>query len=110
MDDYTEVTDEVVALAHKWRNLALKLHLDEGRINTFEANHKGDVERCLQEAIADWLKLNYPRRKYGSPSWRKLAEAVENLDGALYKKIAKNHKRYLHLAMKSFFSVYLLYL
>ena len=49
-------------------------------MDTIEANNSNDVERCLQLAITDWLRLNYNYEKNVKPSWRKLEKAVYLLD------------------------------
>ena len=45
----------------------------------------------LNEALKEWLKLNYNHLKYGRPSWRRLAEAVQSLDYGIFEVIARNH-------------------
>ena len=38
-------------------------------------------------------KFNYNYEKHGMPSWRMLAKAVHEVDGSIFDKIIKEHKR-----------------
>ncbi len=62
-------------------------------MDTIGENHTKDVERCLQLVIGEWLKLNYNYKKHGMPSWKMLAKAVREVDGSIFDKIVKEHKK-----------------
>ena len=41
--------------------------------------------------VKEWLRLNYNVKKFGRPSWRKLAEAVATINMRLFHTIADEH-------------------
>ena len=92
-DDLGDVLDTVEPLSAKWRLLSTKLRLKESALDVIEHNHPGDARTCLYMALGEWLRLNYDIQKHGRPSWRRLAEAVRNLDFGLFEKIVKTHSR-----------------
>ncbi len=75
----------------RWRTIATRLRLRSTSMDTIETNNSKDVERCLELAITDWLKLNYHYERNGKPSWRKLAKAVYLFDRTIFNKIVKEH-------------------
>ena len=90
IDDLTDVLNEVESIAAKWNVFGTKLGISHGSRETIEKDKKG-VQECLLALLTAWLKKNYNCRRHGNPSWRKLAEAVQSLDGALFQQIAANH-------------------
>ena len=77
-------------LSPKWKLLATKLRLRNHAVENIQENCS-DVMSSLNEALKEWLKLNYNHPKYGRPSWRRLAEAVRSLDYGIFEVIARNH-------------------
>ncbi len=91
-DDLGDVCEKLTErLAPDWRTIATNLRLRDRTMNIIEKNNPGDVTRCLRLALKDWLKLNYNYERNGHPSWRMLAKAVQNLDGALFNEILHEH-------------------
>lgn len=91
-DDLTEVIDAMQSIAAHWRKLALRLHLKDDAMEVIQANYPRDTERCLIEAIKEWLRKNYSFTKHGRPSWQKLVMAAYKVDKALALTIAKEHR------------------
>ena len=90
IDDIGDIFDEVEKLSPKWKLLTTKLCLRNHVVENIQENCF-DVMSRLDEALKEWLKLNYNHQKYGRPSWRRLAEAVRSLDHGLFEEIARNH-------------------
>ena len=91
--DIKDVMNEVGDLAGQWEEFAQELGIKPGNIGKFKANRMGNVGMALNDAVADWLKKNYDVRKFGKPNWRTLANAVQPIDDALARTIAKNHPK-----------------
>ena len=85
--------DEVGELAGQWEGFAQKLGIKAGNIGIFKANRMGNVQMALNDAVADWLKKNYDVHKFGKPNWRTLANAVQPVNNALARTIAKKHPK-----------------
>lgn len=86
-----DIFDAVESLSAKWKVLATKLRINH-HTDTIQQNNPGDAMICLNEALGQWLKLNYDYRKHGRPSWRILAKSVQTLDKELFEKIiARDH-------------------
>ena len=101
IDDLGDVLDEVKTLSAKWRVLSTYLHLREDSLEVIEQNNPRDAISCLRQALAEWLKYNYNCEKYGKPSWRSLARAVQSLDQSLCEKIISDHqgeRTHVHVA------------
>ncbi len=75
----------------KWRIITNRLRLNHSSMDIIETNNSNDVERCLELAITDWLKLNYDYETNGEPSWRKLAEAVCPLNRRISNDIVEKY-------------------
>ena len=89
-EDHGDVLDSVESLTAQWRRLSSKLRLKESSLEAIERNNR-DVGTCLSQALTEWLKRNYNHIEHGRPSWRRLAQAVKDLDNALFEKIAIKH-------------------
>ncbi len=72
----------------RWRTIATRLQLISTSMDTINSK---DVERCLELAITDWLKLKYNYARFSKPSWKRLAVAVYPLDRTIFEKIVKEH-------------------
>lgn len=81
----------VITLAAKARSLGLALGLSVSKLDTIRSDFN-DSDEVLTEVLNTWLKQAYDVEKYGCPSWRSLARAVDNDAGgrnsALANKIA----------------------
>ena len=88
-----DVVETVGPLTSRWRKLSTKLYLKESTLDVIEHNNPGDVDGCLHKALGEWLMLNYDYQKHKKPSWRRLAEAVYNMDNGLFEKIIKKHPK-----------------
>lgn len=58
-----------------WYLLGIQLGVDPSKLEQFQANHPGDVERCKVDVLQHWLN------NVDVPSWRSLAGAVQRLGG-----------------------------
>ena len=80
-------------IKHKWRDIGRKLGLHHSTIEVIANDNREKCGPCLDEAIAQWLQLNYiTGGKYSDPSWRALAEVVAELDKRLFYSIANDHR------------------
>ena len=61
-------------------------------LDSIEATHNGNVERCLPAVIDAWL-----RRAFGEvhdrvkPTWKSLCVALSHIDRALAERLAEEH-------------------
>ena len=67
---YTALT-HLAGLNKEWTNLGLALGLDHGIIEEIESNHPGDVRKCVERIVEEWLK-----KRGKEPSWKILHEAL----------------------------------
>ena len=81
-----DILETVQALSDRWRYLAVKLGIRQATIDSIK-------DDCLHKALVEWLRMNYNYVKHERPSWKRLAEAVKDLDGRLFESIAKDHKK-----------------
>ena len=93
-DNIFEVYKEVHTLAPRWSDICWALNLPHEE--TIRNETQGvDCKRCLRMVLRKWLQKSYNYKKYGSPTWRMLVEAVGNSsggdDGALANAMARKH-------------------
>ena len=97
--------DVVATLAANYYDLGQALKVRGGELKIIKNNHQGDLKTALQEVIIQWLKQNYNVPKFGEPTWRMLVKAVAQRsgggDGALARRIAKNHPAVIDQASSS---------
>ena len=86
---------EVVGLAGNWSNMCLVLGLLPSDQRAIEAAHPGHPHDCLLAVVVKWLQKSYNYKRFGSPTWRMLVEAVGDPAGGnnvtLAETIAKKH-------------------
>ena len=77
---YLEQLDDVIELLKKcgfpairWHDLGLKLGLHKNTLDAIDVNYRGDVYRCLNECLAQWLRR---------------ADNVDNKGGATYNSLS----------------------
>ena len=74
----------------RWKDLGLNLGLHCSKLEEIERDYRWTNER-LEAVLTEWLRMNYDIEKYGLPSWRQLAHAVEPVDCALALAIKEHH-------------------
>ena len=90
-----ELRNEMTA---KWQQFVIRLGLEQSIIDVIQYDYPRDSSLCLQQALHSWLSLNYKYKKHSRPSWRKIAEAVKDLDSkTLFIEIAKKHGK-IHIS------------
>lgn len=102
MDDLAEMLKKLSGLASKWYDLCVLLGLRPQLLSRIEKDHPRDSQGSLRDGLTNWLKKKYNTKRHGPPSWRKLAEAVDNPAGGsnhrLALDIAKKHKSEMRLS------------
>ena len=95
VDDLVDVVDAVNDLASKWRSLGLALRLKAAELDTISSKNHTDPTECLTDMLLAWLQQRYDTKKFGSPSWRMLCQAIFKSPGgnnpALARSIAEHH-------------------
>ena len=85
---------ELQPVTDRWKHIGLALRLDPSELKVIERENR-DLEDCLTEALALWLRKAYNTERFGEPSWELLARAVGDPAGgnnpALAEKIGKKH-------------------
>ena len=57
----------------KWHPIGVYLEISEGQLNSIDAKHRGDPQKCLMAMLTEsWLPRVSP-----PPTWQEIAEAVE---------------------------------
>ena len=78
LQDIDEALRTYHFLTINWHQLGLHLGLTYDKLTTIEANYR-QVERCLQEYLSCWLRMDYDTSKYNKPTWTALAIALEKI-------------------------------
>ena len=62
---------------HNWQAFGLEAGLYDNKLQAIKANNPGNVETCLHECVASWLKRQDNVDVKGKPSLLRLADIVE---------------------------------
>ena len=101
-DDVSDVMDVVATLAANYYDLGQALKVRAGELKIIKNNHQGDMKTALQEVIMQWLMQNYNVPRFGEPTLVKaVAQRSGGGDGALARRIAKNHPAVIGQASSS---------
>ena len=87
-DDINKVTIACKPIQGEWDQLGQYLNVSPGAKKTIKADN-GESAGRLMGLISTWIKRE---RKDDRPSWRKLCEALENINRPLAEKIAGEHQ------------------
>ena len=91
-DDHAELLEAVFS---RWRNIAGALGVRPSQIENINVGNRGDLERCMSEALLIWLRRAHNEERRGPPTWRALVRAIADRAGgnnpALAMKLAKAH-------------------
>ena len=60
--------------------MGINLGLYYNTLGVIEEKCRGDVEKCLMECMAAWLKAKDKVKGKGGPSWSSLATALEEIE------------------------------
>ena len=89
----------------KWFPLGIYLGLLPPTLKEIEANHRGDVGRCLIECLTLWLNEADKCGEF-TPSWDSLADAVEKTGENITAKIIKELSKQIMNRTNHDFSLY----
>ena len=114
-DDLRDVRSAVSSLAGRWKDLGTSLGIRTSDLDEIVLANPHSPRDCLREMLTKWLKQSYNVRthplyliyyttllelssqveRFGTPTWRRLAEAVRDDMGgnnqALAQRIAEEH-------------------
>ena len=82
-DDLVDVLDSLNECdfpIKNWHGLGLRLGLKKITLDGIEANHPGDVSRCLTECLSKWLRRADNVDRIGGATWDSLLCAVRRID------------------------------
>ena len=74
MKNIVNVLHEAEFADGDWELLGLQL-IKHVHLTTIKANRRGQVSLCMMDMVSQWLRNKL------EPSWNKLAEAVEKVEG-----------------------------
>ena len=89
MRDHDSVYSACAEIAARWEDLGLRLSIYRPSVQTIRANGR-DVSDCLKRLLDEWLERNSSDQP--PPSWRRLCDALSNLNRALSEKISSQHQ------------------
>ena len=78
----------LLSIAADWQNIGVFLNISDSDLKQIESDYSGRCRDCIREMIRKWLKQVNP-----APSWKNLAEAVEEIDPSIAERI---HKQLQH--------------
>ena len=94
-DDMFDVIEALSPVAAKWKAIGTALRIRRNKLDEFESTHKGDVQDCLADTVAEYVRMGYDTKKHGEPKWLNIIKAVEHSAGGNNKAhaiaIAKDH-------------------
>ncbi len=90
-----DVIEALSPVAAKWKAIGTALRIKRNKLVELEITHKGDVQDCLADTVAEYVRMCYDIKKHGEPTWLKIIKAVEHSAGgnnrACAVAIAKDH-------------------
>ena len=96
-DDLIDVLEAVLPIKSLYFALGRSLRLKTADLKSIQEAYpsESDVEQALSDTLELWLQQKYNAGRFGPPTWRMLAEAVNREGGGnnheLAKKIASQH-------------------
>ena len=72
--------------AAEWEDIGLELDIDYGELKRIKADNRGDSKSCLRELFDKWLSRVDPE-----PSWKAIADAIEELGDEKKAEEIRNH-------------------
>ena len=95
MKDIIEALKKGLFPSHRWSPLGLQLGLLQPTLSTIKANHRDDVESCLQECLTLWLSKADKVTECGGPTWDSLADALHKIgENFVTEKIMEFSKKF----------------
>ena len=88
-EDLLAVKQELGEFA-KWYSLGLHLGLSPDSLEIIEQDERL-TEGRVRAVLLKWLRKEYNVEQYGSPSWKRLADAIKPINHALAKSIRDRH-------------------
>ena len=86
---------EVITIKARFYSFGRALGLPSTELDTIRSANSQNLEQGLNDVTLVWLHQKYNTQKYGSPTWQRLVEAVDDPAGgdnhALAKTIASHH-------------------
>ena len=90
---------------NKWFPLGIYLGLLPPTLKEIEANHRGDVGRCIIECLSLWLNEADQCGEF-TASWDSLADAVEKTEENITAKTIREISKQIMNRSKQDFSLY----
>ena len=96
-DDHSDVMEEVISIQSKYYALGRSLRLKFGDLQVIRDAYpnESDSPKALADVLLLWLHTRYNADRFGPPTWRMLAAAVDKETGVnsheLAKRIADRH-------------------
>ena len=80
MKDIIEALKKGLFPSYHWSPLGLQLNLLQPTLSSIKANHKDDVDSCLQECLTLWLSKANKVSESEGPTWDSLASALNKIN------------------------------
>ena len=88
-DDLGDVMSEIITAKSRFYAIGRALGLPPGELNSIRLSTTQDHELQLNDVLFLWLRQKYKVERFGSPTWRKLVETIDNPAGGNDHRLAK---------------------
>ena len=88
-DDLHDVMSEIITAKVRFYAIGRALGLPPGELNSIRLSTSQDHELQLNDVLLLWLRQKYNIERFGSPTWRKLVETIDNPTGGNNHRLAK---------------------
>ena len=84
--DFMDVRKEIEDIRSMHYQLGIELGLSSSKLNSIQ--NQQITDQAFNEVLLAWLKQDYDVERHGSPTWRRLVEAVDSPKGGNNPELA----------------------
>lgn len=90
-DDFHDIYRKLKHLKAHYFQLGIHLGLPVSQLESIAVENVQDLNQALIQTILLWLRQEHNVVKDGYPTWKRLVQAVKEINPALARTIALNH-------------------
>ena len=80
---------EIITAKARFYAIGRALGLPPGELSSVRSSNTQDHELQLNDVLLVWLRQKYNVERFGSPTWQKLVEVIDNPAGGNDHRLAK---------------------